>query len=281
MAEKTYIEWADSTLNLMAGCDGCELWKPAAGIHHCYAGKLTRRYEGEKGWPVKFETPLIFPERIKKALAWSDLTGQNRPDKPWLNGLPRIIFLNDMGDTFTESLPVDWLAPFLSQIAESPHQWLILTKRPRRFAEFAGQHPLPKNVWAGTSVTGPGTLKRVTELLRVPATIRFLSAEPLLAPVDLSMPLGLEWSDVQGSWIDNREWVLSGKPRGISFVIVGGESGPGARPMNPDWARMIRDQCVAAGTAFFMKQMDKVQPIPDDLFVRQFPCLTDSRAHQS
>ena len=275
MSKDTFIEWCDSTLNLQMGCDGCELWKPKAGNVHCYAGTLTRRYEGERGWPDRFETPKIFPGRLHAALRWPDLTGKDRSNKPWLNGMQRLIFLNDMGDTFTESLPVDWLVPFLPQMADSPHQWLILTKRPRRFATFAKEQPLPKNIWAGTSVTGGRTLKRIDELLTIPATIRFVSCEPLLEPIDLARYVGGPGSDGHcircGIKWDRPHKCQPGLGRRPDWFVIGGESGPAARPMNSDWARTLRDQCTESGVAFFMKQMDKKEPIPHDLFIREMP----------
>src|SRR5262245_31262275 len=143
MPATTPIAWCDSTVNLMMGCDGCELWNPAAGVRHCYAGALTGRHAGRKGWPDAFDRPALFPHRLDEALRWPDLTGKPRPGKPWLDGLPRLLFLNDMGDTFTEGLALDWLAPHLPRMAASPHQWLLLTKRPRRMAEFSRSHPLP------------------------------------------------------------------------------------------------------------------------------------------
>src|SRR3990167_2456987 len=108
------ISWCDSTLNLMMGCGGCELWNGAR--KSCYAGVMTeRQVRGDhfalhsKGWPEAFDAPQLFPHRLPEALAWPDLTGKDRLEKPWLNGLPRIVFLNDMGDTFTDQLPPDWL----------------------------------------------------------------------------------------------------------------------------------------------------------------------------
>ena len=137
MSKDTMISWCDSTLNLMMGCGGCELWNGAR--RSCYAGVMTAKYSGQKGWPSAFNSPQLFPHRLPEALAWPDLTGQDRPGKPWLNGMSRLIFLNDMGDTFTEELPLDWLRPHLLQMEESPHRWLILTKRPRRMRRFFEQ----------------------------------------------------------------------------------------------------------------------------------------------
>jgi protein gp37 len=237
MADTTPIAWCDSSVNLMMGCDGCELWNPGAGVRHCYAGRQTEQRAGRKGFPKSFAEPELFLHRLGEALAWPDLTGSDRPDKDWLDGLPRLVFLNDMGDTFTESLPLDWLAPLLPDLAASPHEWLVVTKRPRRMAEFSRRHRLPPNVWPGTSVTTRATLGRLDDLRQVAGGgIRFLSAEPLLedlGPLDLS---------------------------GIHWVIVGGESGPGYRPMDPAWALAVRDACRRHRVPFFFKQSAAYRP---------------------
>jgi protein gp37 len=195
------------------------------------------------------------------AARWRDLTGTARPEKPWLDGQPRLIFLNDMGDTFTASLPLDWLAPELPRMASSPHQWLILTKRPDRAAQFAARHPLPDNVWVGASLTETKTLARLRALQRVRASRRFLSVEPWLGPaarLDLT---------------------------GIAWIILGGESGPGARPVDLSALRDFLGQCRAAGVAVFVKQLGSVWAQvhggdpkggdwtrwPADLRIRKFP----------
>jgi hypothetical protein len=85
------------------GCNGCELWNPAAGVRICYAGQLTERYAGKKGWPQSFGESALFPGRLAEVLRWRDLTGQPRREKPWLDGLPRVVFLNDMGDSFASA----------------------------------------------------------------------------------------------------------------------------------------------------------------------------------
>jgi protein gp37 len=137
--------------------------------------------------------------------------------------------------------------------------------------------PLP-NVWLGTSAEDQATLdERVPYLLRCPAAVLFVSLEPLLGPVDL-MRLSIE---IPGTIAPDDGWkdVAIGKhlARNLDWVIVGGETGPGARPMDPDWARSIRDQCRAAGVAFFMKQMAGKAPVPDDLLVREFPGELEGR----
>src|SRR2546422_6701998 len=130
MAMDTKIQWADSTLNLQMGCNGCELWIPSLGVKKCYAGNIIEHYAHKNGWPDSFEQPKLFLSRPGPALKLPDLTGVPREHKPWIPPeLPRTIFLDDMGDTFSEDLPVDWLAPYLDQLEASPHIYIVLTKR--------------------------------------------------------------------------------------------------------------------------------------------------------
>ena len=271
MGEKTKIEWCDSTVNLMVGCGGCEL--SASG--HCYAEQLVSRYAGRKGWPEDFNKPAFFWERLDKALAWPDLTGTPRPGKPWLDGRPRMIFVNDLGDTFVRQTAQEWadLVVAVRKMEDSPHTWLFLTKRPHNLKTFLRLwtsrtgRPWPENCWCGTSVTDQATAdSRIPELLKCQAAMRFLSIEPLLRPMDIRVPFD-RFCHVSGT-------CTTGLPRlrdGLHWVIVGGESGPGARPMHPDWPRSLRDQCQAAGVPFFMKQMAKREPIPTDLQIREYP----------
>lgn len=247
MGIHTDIEYSDSTLNLMMGCDGCELWNPAAGVKDCYAGVMTEHYGGRKGWPKTFDQPELFVERLNAALRWSDLTGKDRPDKPWLNGLPRIVFLNDMGDTFTESLPINWLAPLLPRIADSPHQYLLLTKRPDRMAKFSAGHPLPPNVWPGASVTSAKTVRRIGQLGGVcGGGPRWLSCEPLLGTVRFG-----HWPYYDDEFPNSRF---------VDWCVGGGASGATASPMHPNWARLLRDQCGSYGISFLWKQWGEFAP---------------------
>jgi protein gp37 len=262
MGQHTAIEWADDTCNPEMGCDGCELWDPKRGVRICYAGVQTdmRTANGtirRTGWPRSFDRPTIFPGRIAKAAHWPDLTGTERRgkpfDKPWLDGMPRVIFVNDMGDGFTASLPIDWLAPELPIMAASPHRWLFLTKRPDRQRQFAEHHPLPANVWAGTSITTTQD-QRLRSLLRTRAAVRWVSYEPILGPVD--------WRP----WFD----------RGLNWLVIGGESGAHARPMDLRWLVNTIEQCVAAGVPLFVKQDSAFRPgqqgrIPADLMIREYP----------
>ena len=232
----TEIGWCDSTVNPIVGCDGCELHRAGCLENHCYAAGLVGRYRGLPGWPASFDSPEHFPGRLEKAIRWPDLTGQERPEKPWLNGYPRLIFVCDLADPFTESIdPETWLTPALPRMADSPHVYLMLTKRGRRMLAYWERHAIPRNVWPGVTVTGPDTVGRLESLASVPgANVRFASLEPLLGPADL-MPYFATW--LTPTW-----------------VIVGAESGPKARLMNINWARSIRDDCAELGMPFFFKQ---------------------------
>lgn len=204
MAIKTNISWCDSSVNLMMGCQGCELWNPKAGVRQCYAGVLTERYAGRKGWPLSFDQPALFLDRLDEALRWPDLSGKERPDKPWLNGQPRIIFVNDMGDTFTSGLPLDWLAPVLKRMEDSPHQYLFLTKRSRRMADFFGDQELPGNIWPGVTVTGRGSEARIRDLARIESTRRWVSFEPLLSELSADVLYGGSWRCGQCGYLGDR-----------------------------------------------------------------------------
>ena len=267
MGIKTKIEWCDSSTNIQMGCDGCELWNPKAGIKHCYAGTLTERWGGKnKGWPVSFDQPTTFPHRLETALNWPDLTGTERPDKPWLNGYPRLIFLNDMGDTFTESLTLDWLDPYIPEMSESPHIFQVLTKRPGRMLKYFSQLGyIPDNFWLMTSITTQATVKRIAPLLKLktinPKVVLGLSVEPLLGPIDLTR---VGWPGLKTHRVDVLRggfWGMSGFvnhsdfPGTIDWIVVGGESGAKARPMNIHWATDIVEQYQAAGAKVFVKQL--------------------------
>ncbi|MFA6213470.1 MAG: DUF5131 family protein [Candidatus Obscuribacterales bacterium] len=253
MSETTLIQWCDSTLNLAMGCDGCELWNDTS--RHCYAGVMTEQYAGRKGWPQSFDKPTIFPERMDKAEAWKDLTGMNRLAKPWLNGYPRLIFLNDMSDTFTKSLPRDWLADYLPRISQSKHIYMSLTKRAAPQRAFSLTYPIPENLWLMTTITTQATMSRAEHLVKSEANIKILSIEPMLEKI-----------------------VLGDVVKGLSGVIVGFESGEGCRAGNADWMRYLRDECQNAGVAYFVKQMGGVRnhhgemcELPENLRIRELP----------
>jgi protein gp37 len=267
MAIETQIQWCDSTNNVQMGCEGCELVKHPDHKPSCYAKVMTDRYAGRKGWPSAFEKPALFLDRIPKMINWPDLTGTNRPAKPWLNGQPRVIFLNDMGDTFTKGLPENWFAEVLPQLAASPHLYLVLTKWPQRFAHFSAKYPLPENVCPGTSVTSEKTSFRVRALLEVQAEgFKWVSAEPL-------------WSGLK----------YDAAFAGVDWVIFGGESGSVAKPCDIEWIRTGLTFCKDNQVPAFVKQLG-ARPMlngerlslkdghggdweewPEDLRIREFP----------
>lgn len=297
MSRNTKIQWCDDTINPTSGCNGCELYVPALaakGIRQpCYAAKIHEqrlaRYYREHYGPSFTEVRLI-PGRLQECARWSDLTGKPRPDKPWLNGMPRMIFISDLADALSEAVSFEYLrdeiiSPVVSWQPRN-HIGLWLTKRPQRMAEFAVWLAAqgiswPANLWAGTSVTNmPTAQMRVWKLTQVPAAVRFLSCEPMRGPLQLA------------------EWLGAGA---IGWVIAGGESGPESKIFDADWARSLRDQCHAAQVPFFLKQVGARSintvlatdaapgPIKDshggdwmewtpDLRVREVPALTPAAA---
>jgi protein gp37 len=149
--------------------------------------------------------------------------------RTWRKG--RMVFVNSMSDLFHDDVPSDFIARVFGIMRGCPqHTFQVLTKRCERLRDIAGQLPWPANVWMGVSVETPGYANRIDDLRQTPARVKFLSLEPLLA--------GIPSLNLQG----------------IDWVIVGGESGPGARPMREEWVLDVRDQCVAAGVPFFFKQ---------------------------
>lgn len=224
MSKETAIQWCDSSGNLQMGCAGCELW--VEGKRICYAGKMTdgegKRpgMKGRPGWPEAFDKPRVFPERLEPILKWPDLMGQERPGKPWIpSRLGRLVFLNDMGDTFTQGLePREWFAPMLPALGESAHEYLLLTKRGVRMLEFVMEsgpdgrsRGLPANVWPGVTVTNTATLARAEALGKLPMEYggpRWLSVEPM-------------WGRVEWERLSERAAYA------VDMVIFGGESGTG------------------------------------------------------
>ncbi len=193
---------------------GCTEVSP--GCAHCYARAFAERFRGVPGHPYErgFDIQLR-PERMCQPLEWPR---------------PRLIFVNSMSDLFHEAVPDDFIQSVFQVMADANwHTFQILTKRSQRLAELARRLPWPPNVWMGVSIENQRWACRADDLRRVPAAVRFLSCEPLLGPLCLNLD-------------------------GIHWVIVGGESGPRARPMRLDWATSVRDQCLAAGVPFFFKQ---------------------------
>jgi protein gp37 len=194
---------------------GCN--KVSPGCKHCYAQRFSERFRGVPGHPFEQGFDLrLWPERLGLPLGWR---------------APRRIFVNSMSDLFHERVPLDFIKRvFGTMRAASQHQFQVLTKRAERLVEVWDSLYWPENVWMGVSVENEKYAYRSELLRKVPAHVRFLSVEPLIGPIP-RLPL-----------------------RGIHWVIVGGESGPGARPMQPEWVRSIRAQCVRAKVRFFFKQ---------------------------
>ena len=222
MSDKSAIEWTDATWNPVTGCT-----KVSPGCDNCYAERIDKR------WGRDFSKVMLRPDRLEEPLCWKK---------------PRMVFTCSMADLFHSQVRWDFLGTVFDVMIETPrHTYQVLTKRVSRMAWWAEnmaaitherQLPWewPENVWAGASVESQLFIGRLNQLARVPAKVRFVSAEPLLGPLDLALDM---------------------KP--ISWVIVGGESGPGARPMDLDWARTIRDQCALWGVPFFLKQLGGVK----------------------
>ena len=199
---------------------GCT--KVSPGCKHCYAETFAERWRGIPGHPYEQGFDLrLWPARLETPLRWRK---------------PRTIFVNSMSDLFHEAVPVSFiLQVFQTMQGAFWHTFQILTKRPERLAELASQLTWPAHVWMGVSVESAEYQWRIDHLRRVPAAVRFLSLEPLLGAVG-----ALELS-------------------GIDWVIVGGESGPRARPMQADWVRDVRQQCEEQDVPFFFKQWGGVR----------------------
>ena len=243
------IEWTDETWNPVTGCS-----RVSPGCDHCYMFALYPRLKAMAvpGYEIAPDEVQLLPERLRIPLSWKK---------------PKRVFVNSMADVFHPRVPFDFAYEMFSVMEESVreygHVFQVLTKRPGRavawWKRYEQHFPKgwPPNVWIGTSVENQKYAPRLTVLSRLPAPIRFVSAEPLLEPVDLT------------------RWLDSGA---VQWVIVGGESGPHARPMDLNWVRDLRDQSTRAGVAFFLKQLGGVRnkrggedAIIDDRQWRQMP----------
>ena len=242
MSDNTSIQWADGTCNPIMGCIGCELWNSERKT--CYAGVQHEMYGGVRmGYSPTFEEITRWPGRMAEASKLPSLTGLRRNEKPWLDGMPRLIFISDMGDALCSSIAFAWLRMEIIDTVVSPdgrrHCWLWLTKRPGRMAEFSAwlatqDVPWPTNLWAGTTITAADKTFRIDELLKVgdEKTIHFLSVEPQLEPLDLR------------PWLPQLDW-----------IIQGGESGRQPRKFDIAWAQGMYRDCQETGTPYFLKQL--------------------------
>lgn len=274
------IEWTEKTWNPVRGCV-----KISAGCKHCYAETFAERWRGVPGHPYEqgFDLRLV-PEKLEEPLHWKK---------------PAKIFVNSMSDLFQDGVPDEFIhrvfnTMFLASASNrNGHTFQILTKRPERMLEWARKWtdsqgeplgPQCPRIWWGVSVEDQEQAdERIPLLLQTPAAVRWISAEPLLGPLDID-------------WCLKRVPAVNRNPQDarLDQVVVGGESGPGARPFDLAWARSLRDQCHAAGTPFFMKQLGAnpfqdgtsreafIPPMrdkkggdmgewPEDLRIRQFP----------
>jgi protein gp37 len=222
MADGSSIEWTDATWNPVTGCT-----KISAGCDNCYAERFSERFRGTQSHPFENGFDLTLrPERLEQPLRWRH---------------PRMIFVNSMSDLFHKDIPKEFIGRvFDTMEAANWHTFQILTKRSSLMRNFLrsryGTASGPAHMWFGVSVEDGTKLSRVRHLQETPAGIRFLSIEPLIGPVGTLNLAGIDW------------------------VIVGGESGPRARPMEREWVRSICDQCKAAGVAFFFKQWGGLRP---------------------
>jgi protein gp37 len=222
MATATAIEWTDATWNPVTGCT-----KISAGCDHCYAERFAERFRGTRGHPFENGFDLTLrPERLDQPLRWR---------------APRMIFVNSMSDLFHKDVPKEFIARVCDTMERAHwHTFQVLTKRSSLMRDFLrqryGASRGPRHMWFGVSVEDGGRKSRIRHLQETPAGVRFLSIEPLIGPVGKLDLTGIDW------------------------VIAGGESGPGARPMMLDWAREVRDQCRENGVAFFFKQWGGLRP---------------------
>jgi len=254
MGIKTDIEWADSTVNPTVKCDGCELWNtksddPAKQVRKCYAGRMTERWKGAGS----FDGPIeIKPGRMAETLKWLDLTGKERKNKagetikPWLSGMPRVIFVGDMADVFSHSVKFQYLKEEIVDVAaRSPHIYMMLTKQARRMNEFAywlieKGIRIPHNLWFGVSVTSQATRARLNDLWAIRALFDvaqsrprfFVSYEPVLEDVDFEPYVHC-----------------------FDLLMLGGESGPGAATLELSTVRNTLQWCRRRHVSPFVKQM--------------------------
>jgi protein gp37 len=218
MADNSAIEWTEATWNPVTGCD-----QISPGCAHCYAKTFAERWRGVPDHPYEQGFDLrLWPQRIDQPLRWRR---------------PRQIFVNSMSDLFHPDVPDEFIAEVFATMVEADwHVFQILTKRPERLLELADELPWPPHVWMGVSIENRRFVQRADLLREVPAAIRFISAEPLLGPLE-----GLDLTD-------------------IHWLIAGGESGPGHRPIREEWVLDLRDRCEEEGVAFFFKQWGGARP---------------------
>ncbi len=292
MADKTGIEWTDATWNPLRGCT-----RVSEGCRNCYAETVAARFSGP-GQPYEGLARWVDRPGETREARWTGKVAlvEKVLDQPLRWKRPRRIFVNSMADLFHEAVPDEWIDRIFAVMALAPqHTFQILTKRPERMREYLsdsvikariagraarmaqaadrdddatydrvmdGPCPLP-NVWLGVSIEDQKAAdERIPLLLETPAAIRWISAEPLLGGVNLTriMRSTADWvycDNALTGFRAHKAGGSEGNPR-LDWVVLGGESGDGARPMHPDWARKIRDDCAAAGVPFLFKQWSEL-----------------------
>lgn len=268
MSDKTSIEWTDATWNPIRGCT-----RVSEGCRNCYAERIAARFS-DKGRPYHG-----LATRTSAGPRWTGkvITVPDHLEDPIRWKEPRMIFVNSMSDLFHEDLSFSEIRRVFDVMRRAPqHTYQILTKRSDRMLKFFNIHlaeRAPANWWLGVSVEDQRNADcRIPELLQTWASVRWISAEPLLGPIELTC-LGHEGDGVIDSlrgedWIERwdnadgteRTRQVVNRREQLDWVVVGGESGPGARPMHPIWVRELRDQCTAAGVPFFFKQWGEWVP---------------------
>lgn len=287
MAENTLISWAHDTFNPWEGCT-----RISPACDHCYAAERAHRFGNDHLWAGHLRRTS--PANWRKPLKW------NR--EAAATGKPRRVFCASLADVFDNQAPQAWRDDLWALIEATPHlTWMLLTKRPQKIVGMVPPAWLirpPQNVWYGTTVEDQTRAnQRISHLLATPATLRFLSCEPLLEPIDLRELLPIQ------TFRDKPLLRLNGftgqhhcgpaifgdddMPR-IDWIIAGGESGPNARPSHPDWFRALRDQCLNAGTPFHFKQwgewvfgsspVRRIKDLPGS-FCRALSITIDSREY--
>jgi protein gp37 len=222
VADGSAIEWTDATWNPVTGCT-----KISRGCDNCYAERFSERFRGVPDHPFSSGFDLTLrPERIEQPLSWRKT---------------RMIFVNSMSDLFQKEIPRHFIDSVFNTMERADwHVFQILTKRSSLMRKYLreryGTARGPRHIWCGVSIEDAQAKSRLAHLQDAPASMRFLSLEPLLGPLGQLDLTGIDW------------------------VIVGGESGPGARRMRIEWARQVRDQCVRQGVAFFFKQWGGARP---------------------
>lgn len=269
---KTKIEWATDVWNPVTGCT-----KVSAGCANCYAERMAPRFNGVIH-PAPFSTVVLHPDRLEQPLHWRK---------------PRRVFVCSMGDLFHPDIDGNFRSSVWHIMGRCPqHTFMVLTKRADRLwvirEPYYGTLP---NVWLGVSVEDQAAAdERIPLLLQTPAAVRFVSVEPMLGAVNLWALRDGSWYDAEGAtrynaltgaawWGGTGDHGLGGGPK-LDWIICGGESGPGARPMHPDWPRSPRDQCGAAGVPFLFKQWGEFVSVGGHSCTGDFGVWPDGSYHR-